>query len=72
MAVMSVPWKIYITLQHALNKLPEQYREVILLRFAEGMQFNEIASTTKAKTGGDQIPLSTCYVCSSKNTGCEK
>ena len=32
-----------ITLQRALRKLPEQYREVILLRFAEGMQFNEIA-----------------------------
>ena len=32
-----------IALRSALNKLPEQYREVILLRFAEGMQFNEIA-----------------------------
>ena len=32
-----------ITLQRALNELPGQYREVILLRFAEGMQFNEIA-----------------------------
>jgi len=32
-----------IALRRALNKLPEQYREVILLRFAEGMQFNEIA-----------------------------
>ena len=32
-----------ITMRRALNKLPEQYREVILLRFAEGMQFNEIA-----------------------------
>ena len=32
-----------ITLRRALNKLPEQYREVILLRFAEAMQFNEIA-----------------------------
>ena len=33
-----------IALRRALNKLPEQYREVILLRFAEGMQFNEIAA----------------------------
>jgi RNA polymerase sigma-70 factor (ECF subfamily) len=32
-----------ITLQRALNELPKQYREVILLRFAEGMPFNEIA-----------------------------
>ena len=32
-----------ITIQHALNSLPKQYREVILLRFAEGMPFNEIA-----------------------------
>jgi RNA polymerase sigma-70 factor (ECF subfamily) len=32
-----------ITLRRALINLPEQYREVILLRFAEGMQFNEIA-----------------------------
>ena len=33
-----------ITLQHALQNLPEQYRDVILLRFADGMQFNEIAN----------------------------
>lgn len=33
-----------ITLQHALYKLPEQYREIILLRFAEDMRFNEIAA----------------------------
>lgn len=32
-----------ITLRRALQKLSEQYREVILLRFADGMQFNEIA-----------------------------
>ena len=36
-----------ITLRHSLLELPEQYREVILLRFAEGMQFNEIARTLK-------------------------
>jgi RNA polymerase sigma-70 factor (ECF subfamily) len=36
-----------ITLRRALRKLPDQYREVILLRFAEGMQFNEIASSLK-------------------------
>ncbi|GAB4420694.1 MAG: RNA polymerase sigma factor [Anaerolineales bacterium] len=33
--------RVYI--QRALNQIPEKYREVILLRFAEGMQFNEIA-----------------------------
>ena len=32
-----------IALRNGLNKLPEKYREIILLRFAEGMQFNEIA-----------------------------
>lgn len=32
-----------IALRRGLSRLPEQYREVILLRFAEGMQFNEIA-----------------------------
>jgi RNA polymerase sigma-70 factor (ECF subfamily) len=33
-----------ICLQTSLNNLPKQYREVILLRFAEGMPFNEIAN----------------------------
>lgn len=32
-----------IFIQHALQKLPKNYREIILLRFAEDMQFNEIA-----------------------------
>ena len=32
-----------ITLRHALNNIPGNYREVILLRFAEGMRFKEIA-----------------------------
>ena len=32
-----------IALQRALLKISEQYRNVILLRFADGMQFNEIA-----------------------------
>ena len=32
-----------IALQRALNYLPSQYREVILLRFAEDMQFKDIA-----------------------------
>ena len=32
-----------IALRNALKVIPDQYREVILLRFAEGMQFNEIA-----------------------------
>ncbi len=36
--------RIYI--QSALQKLPENYREIILLRFAEEMQFNEIADYT--------------------------
>ena len=35
-----------ITLRKALQEIPEQYREVILLRFAEGLQFNEIAELT--------------------------
>lgn len=35
-----------IFIQNALNKLPENYREIILLRFAEDMQFNEIAELT--------------------------
>jgi RNA polymerase sigma-70 factor, ECF subfamily len=32
-----------IFIQRALQKLPGNYREVILLRFAEDLQFNEIA-----------------------------
>jgi RNA polymerase sigma-70 factor (ECF subfamily) len=32
-----------VTVRHALSKLPRPYREVILLRFAEEMSFNEIA-----------------------------
>jgi RNA polymerase sigma-70 factor (ECF subfamily) len=39
-----------IALQSALNNLSSQHREVILLRFAEGMQFNEIAKQLKKKT----------------------
>lgn len=35
-----------IALRKALNQIPDQYREVILLRFAEGLQFNEIAEVT--------------------------
>lgn len=35
-----------IFIQCALNKLPANYREVILLRFAENMQFDEIAKVT--------------------------
>jgi RNA polymerase sigma-70 factor (ECF subfamily) len=33
-----------ITLRRALQKIPEQYQEVILLRFVEGLQFSEIAA----------------------------
>ncbi len=35
-----------IFLQSALQKLPENYREIILLRLAEDLQFNEIAEIT--------------------------
>jgi len=31
----------------ALNELPEQYREIILLRFADGFSFNEISTLIK-------------------------
>lgn len=33
-------------LQNALYHLPENYREVLLLRFAEGLQFHQIAEVT--------------------------
>ena len=33
-----------IVLRQAMKNLPENYQEVLLLRFAEGMQFNEIAA----------------------------
>jgi RNA polymerase sigma-70 factor, ECF subfamily len=32
-----------VFIKNALMKLPENYREIILLRFAEDLQFNEIA-----------------------------
>ncbi len=32
-----------IVLRRAMQALPEGYREILLLRFAEGLQFNEIA-----------------------------
>jgi RNA polymerase sigma-70 factor, ECF subfamily len=32
-----------IVMRQALSRLPEHYREIILLRFAEGLQFDEIA-----------------------------
>jgi RNA polymerase sigma-70 factor, ECF subfamily len=32
-----------VFIQGALSKLPDNYREIILLRFAEDLQFNEIA-----------------------------
>ena len=32
-----------ILIRQALKELPEHYQEVILLRFAEGLKFNEIA-----------------------------
>lgn len=36
-----------LALQNALNHIPRGYREVILLRFAEGMRINEIANQMK-------------------------
>jgi RNA polymerase sigma-70 factor (ECF subfamily) len=36
-----------IAIRRALQELPENYREVLLLRFAEDMQFNEIADVMK-------------------------
>lgn len=35
-----------IALRNALNEIPNNYQEIILLRFAEGLQFNEIAEMT--------------------------
>lgn len=35
-----------VFLQNELQKLPENYREIILLRLAEDLQFNEIAELT--------------------------
>lgn len=35
-----------VYLQRALQSLPDNYREIILLRFAEDLQFNEIAELT--------------------------
>lgn len=36
-------WDELIIIRRALGKLPEHYQEIILLRFVEGLQFNEIA-----------------------------
>jgi RNA polymerase sigma-70 factor (ECF subfamily) len=33
-----------MALRHGLATLPEQYREILLMRFADGLQFNEIAT----------------------------
>jgi len=38
-------WKEQALVRMALARLPERYQEVLLLRFAEGMPFNEIACT---------------------------
>lgn len=37
-----------ITLHNALAAMPEKYRDIILLRFSDGMQFDEIAKTMGA------------------------
>ena len=34
-----------IALRNALSDMPEKYREALLLRFSDGMQFDEIAKT---------------------------
>ena len=36
-------WDELIIVRRALSNLPEHYQEIILLRFVEGLQFNEIA-----------------------------
>ena len=35
-----------IAMRNALRELPDQYREILILRFAEDLQFNEIAELT--------------------------
>ena len=39
----------HITVRHALNNIPRPYREVLLLRFAEDMKFDEIADHMNKK-----------------------
>jgi RNA polymerase sigma-70 factor, ECF subfamily len=41
-----------IWVRHALNQLPEHYREIILMRFAENLSFNEIAKILNRNTEG--------------------
>jgi len=36
-----------IAIRRAIQRLPHHYQEVLLLRFAEGMKFNEIATVMK-------------------------
>jgi RNA polymerase sigma-70 factor (ECF subfamily) len=36
-----------MVLRQALVALPEQYREILLMRFADGLQFNEIATANR-------------------------
>jgi RNA polymerase sigma factor (sigma-70 family) len=33
-------------MQHALKQLPASYQDVLILRFAEDLQFNQIAEVT--------------------------
>jgi len=44
--VQSVHLEDRLAIQNAMLKLPESYREIILLRFAEDLQFVEIARAT--------------------------
>ncbi len=41
--IVSMELEDSVALQEALGKLPKHYRNIILLRFAEGLRFHEIA-----------------------------
>ncbi|MBI3162226.1 MAG: RNA polymerase sigma factor [Chloroflexi bacterium] len=42
----SLPMEDRIALRRAMASMPEKYRDVVLMRFSDGMQFDEIARTT--------------------------
>lgn len=43
----SFPTDDLMVVRQALNRLPDKYKEILLLRFADGMQFNEIANLSQ-------------------------